>query len=57
MLLEESKTHIAKQMTQLSDEKQKLEKDLKDEKFDKKVLILFVFILLSLAAYFWFKTV
>lgn len=57
MLLEESKTHIAKQMTQLSDEKQKLEKDLKDEKFDKKVLIVFVFILLSLAAYFWFKTV
>ena len=57
MLLEESKTHIAKQMNNLSEEKKKLEKDLKDEKFDKKVLITFVFILLALAAYFWFKTV
>jgi len=57
MLLEESKTHIAKQMNNLSEEKKKLEKDLKDEKFDKKVLIAFVFILLALAAYFWFKTV
>ncbi|MDQ7009904.1 MAG: helix-turn-helix domain-containing protein [Candidatus Gracilibacteria bacterium] len=57
MLLEESKTHIAKQMTKLSDEKQKIEKDLKDERFDKKILIIFVFIFLSLAAYFWFKTV
>jgi len=57
MLLEESKTHIAKQMTQLSEEKKKLEKDLKDEKFDKKILIFFVFLLLWLASYFWFKSV
>jgi len=57
MLLEESKTHIAKEMNNLSEEKKKLEKDLKDEKFDKKVLIVLVFILLALAAYFWFKVV
>lgn len=57
MLLEESKTHIAKQMSNLSEEKKKLEAELKDEKFDKKVLIAFVFILLITAAYFWFKTV
>ena len=57
MLLEESKTHIAKQMTSLSEEKKELEKNLKDEKFDKKVLIAFVFILLIMATYFWFKSV
>ena len=57
MLLEESKTHIAKQMNNLSEEKEKLKAELKDEKFDKKVLITFVFVLLILAAYFWFKTV
>ena len=57
MLLEESKTHISKQMTELSDEKKKLAQELKDEKFDKKVLIAFVFILLVIAAYFWFKSV
>jgi len=57
MLLEESKAHIAKQMNNLSEEKEKLKAELKDEKFDKKVLIAFVFILLILAAYFWFKTV
>jgi len=57
MLLEESKTHISKQMNNLSDEKEKLKKELIDEKFDKKVLITFVFILLAISAYFWFKTV
>jgi len=57
MLLEESKTHISKQMNDLSEEKKKLQKDLKDEKFDKKVLITFVFILLAVSAYFWFKTI
>ncbi len=57
MLLEESKTHISKQMNNLSEEKEKIKSELKDEKFDKKVLIAFVFILLALAAYFWFKSV
>jgi hypothetical protein len=57
MLLEESKTHISKQMNDLSEDKKKLESDLKDEQFDKKVLITFVFILLAIAAYFWFKSV
>jgi hypothetical protein len=55
MILEESKTHIAKQMTSLNNSKEKLEKELNDEKFDKKILIIFVFILLSLSTYFWFK--
>jgi hypothetical protein len=44
-------------MNELTDEKKDLSKQLKNERFDKKVLIVFVFILLSLAAYFWFKTV
>jgi hypothetical protein len=46
MLLEESKVHIAKQMTSLNDSKKELEGDLKKERFDKKVLITLVFIFL-----------
>jgi len=57
MLLEESKANISKQMNYLSEEKRSIEKELKNEKFDKKVLIFFVFILLWLAAYFWYKSV
>jgi hypothetical protein len=57
MLLEESKTHIAKQMTSLNDSKKELEDELKKERFDKKVLIILVFIFLGLSAYFWFKIV
>ncbi len=57
MLLEESRWHITKQMTSLSDEKRDLEQKLKDEKFDKKILILFVFLLLAISAYFFFKNV
>jgi predicted site-specific integrase-resolvase len=57
MMLEESKTHIAKQMTSLNDNKKELEIDLKKERFDKKVLILLVFIFLWLSAYFWFQIV
>ena len=57
MILEESKTHIAKQMTSLSDSKKELEEDLKKERFDKKVLIVLVFIFLWLSAYFWFQVV
>lgn len=57
MLLEESRGHIAKQMSVLSEEKKGLEWQLKNEKFDKKVLIVFVFVLLAIAAYFWFKSV
>lgn len=57
MLLEESKTHIAKQMTSLNDSKKELENNLKKEIFDKKILILLVFIFLWLSAYFWFQNV
>lgn len=57
MLLEESKTHIAKQMTSLNDSKKELENNLKQEIFDKKILILLVFIFLWLSAYFWFQNV
>lgn len=57
MILEESKTHIAKQMTSLNDTKKELEIDLKKERFDKKVLIVLVFIFLWLSAYFWFQIV
>ena len=57
MLLEESKANISKQMNYLSEEKRNIEKELKNEKFDKKVLIFFVFVLLWLAAYFWYKSV
>lgn len=57
MLLEESKTHIAKQMTSLNDSKKELENNLKKEMFDKKILILLVFIFLWLSAYFWFQNV
>lgn len=57
MLLEESRGHIAKQMDTLSNEKKTLEKTLSDERFDKKVLLVFVFILLGMAAWFWFKAV
>jgi len=57
MLLEESKTNISKQMNYISEEKRELEKELKDEKFDKKVLIVFVFIFLGLAGFFWYKSI
>ena len=57
MLLEESKANISKQMNYLSEEKRDLEKELKNERFDKKVLIVFVFIFLGLAAFFWYKSV
>lgn len=57
MLLEESKTNISKQMNYISEEKRELEKELKNERFDKKVLIVFVFIFLGLASFFWYKSV
>jgi len=57
MLLEESRWHIASQMTSLNDDKKSLEEELKNEKFDKKVLIVFVFVLLAVAAYFFFNNV
>jgi len=57
ILLEESKNHIAKQMTSLDEKRKELEEELKKEKFDKKVLIILVFIFLFLSAYFWFKMV
>ncbi len=55
MLLEESKGHIAKQITTLWEEKKALEKTIKDEKFDKMILMIAVFILLMIAAFIWFK--
>jgi len=44
-------------MTSLNDDKKSLEEELKNEKFDKKVLIVFVFVLLAVAAYFFFNNV
>lgn len=57
MLLEESRWHITAQMTSLNEDKKTLEEELKNEKFDKRVLIIFVFILLAVSAYFFFKNV
>jgi len=57
MLLEESRWHITKQMSCLNEDKKSLEAELKNEKFDKKVLIVFVFLLLAVSAYFFFKNV
>ncbi len=57
MLLEESRWHITKQMSSLNEDKKSLEAELKNEKFDKKVLIVFVFLLLAVSAYFFFKNV
>ncbi len=57
MLLEESRGHITAQMSTLNEDKKSLEEELKNEKFDKRVLIVFVFILLAVSAYFFFKNV
>ncbi len=54
LLLEESKESIWKQFENVRQEKEKLEKNLKEEKFEKKVLIWFVVILLLISGYFWF---
>ncbi len=55
MLLEESKVHIAQQMTILWEEKKVLEKKVKDEKFDKMILMIAVCILLMISAFIWFS--
>jgi len=57
MLLEESRWHITAQMSSLTEDKKSLEEELKNEKFDKKVLIVFVFLLLAVSAYFFFTNV
>ena len=54
MLLEESKGHIAKQITTLGEEKKALEQSVKNEKTDKMVLMIAVFILLMVSAFIWF---
>ena len=55
MLLEESKVHIAQQMTILGEEKKVLEKKVTDEKFDKMILMIAVCILLMISAFIWFS--
>lgn len=56
MLLEESKENMSEKVSELSESNIRLEKEVKDEKFEKTILIVFVFILLSLSSYFWFTS-
>jgi hypothetical protein len=48
-LLEESKGHLDKELTNLEKEKEKLTKELKYEKTSNILLIIFVLILLAIA--------
>ncbi|MDD2871361.1 MAG: helix-turn-helix domain-containing protein [Candidatus Gracilibacteria bacterium] len=56
-LLEESKTHLDKELTNLEKEKEKLSKELKYEKNSNIILIVFVLILLAIAGTIWFMKI
>lgn len=56
-LLEESKEHLDKQLTELEKDKENLEKELKYEKTSNILLIIFVVILLAVAWTIWFMQI
>ena len=56
-LLEESKGHLDKELTNLEKEKEKLVKELKYEKTSNILLIIFVIILLAIAWTVWFMKI
>ncbi len=56
-LLEESKEHLDKELSQLEKEKEKLAKELKYEKTSNILLIVFVVVLLAIAWTIWFMKI
>lgn len=56
-LLEESKGHMNKEVEEIKKEKEKLQGDLKYEKTTNLILIVFVVVLLAVAATIWFLSV
>lgn len=56
-LLEESKEHLDKELTQLEKDKEKLAKELKYEKTSNILLIIFVVVLLAIAWTIWFMKI
>lgn len=56
-LLEESKEHLDKELSQLEKEKEKLAKELKYEKTSNVLLIIFVVVLLAIAWTIWFMKI
>jgi len=56
-LLEESKGHMNKEVEDIKKEKKKLQADLKYEKTTNLILIVFVVVLLAVAATIWFMGV
>ena len=53
-LLEESKSHLSKELDVIIEEKSKLQAELKYEKKSNTILIVFVVLLLVLAGFVWF---
>ncbi|MGB2110759.1 MAG: hypothetical protein ACPHY8_02300 [Patescibacteria group bacterium] len=56
-LLEESKGHMNKEVDEIKKEKKKLQSELKYEKTTNLILIVFVVVLLAVAATIWFLSV
>jgi len=56
-LLEESKEHLDKELSQLEKDKEKLAKELKYEKTSNILLIIFVVVLLAIAWTIWFMKI
>lgn len=56
-LLEESKEHLDKELSQLEKDKEKLTKELKYEKTSNILLIIFVIVLLAIAWTIWFMKI
>jgi excisionase family DNA binding protein len=56
-LLEESKGHMNKEVDEVKKEKKKLQSELKYEKTTNLILIIFVIVLLAVAATIWFLSV
>lgn len=56
-LLEESKGHMNKEVDEVKKEKKKLQSELKYEKTTNLILIVFVVVLLAVAATIWFLSV
>lgn len=56
-LLEESKGHMNKEVDEIKKEKEKLQGELKYEKTTNLILIVFVVVLLAVAATIWFLSV
>lgn len=56
-MLEESKTHLSSALNDLKREKDKLEKNMKNEKVTNIVLLLFVFLFFIISCILWFGNI